>query len=132
MGLAKARIRLENPKRTNLRPVEADALADPGAPFCASRERCGFNCSLRPPKKEVTTAAGKRSLCPYDGPIRVQFEKRECNVGAVVLGDEVLLGAVPMEDMDLVVVPAMKKVVANPLHPIFPGGPVKQSRHVRR
>ena len=76
-------------------------------------------------KKEVTTADGKRCLCPYVGPVRVQFENRECYVGAVVLGDEVLLGAVPMEDMDLVVVPSVRKLVVNPLHPNFAAGLAK-------
>jgi hypothetical protein len=54
-------------------------------------------------KKEVTTADGKRQVCPYVGPVRVQFENRECYVGAVVLGDEVLLGTVPMDDMTFAV-----------------------------
>jgi hypothetical protein len=62
------------------------------------------------------------------GPIRVRFENRECYVGAVVLGDEVLLGAVPMDDMDLVVIPSARRVVVNPLHPDFAAGPAKQVR----
>jgi hypothetical protein len=37
----------------------------------------------------------------------------------MVLGDEVLLGAIPMEDMDLVVRPAMRDVVPNPQNPNF-------------
>jgi hypothetical protein len=57
--------------------------------------------------------------------VRIQFENRECYVGAVVLGDEVLLGAVPMEDMDLVVIPSARRVTANPDHPNFAAGPVK-------
>jgi hypothetical protein len=36
------------------------------------------------------------------------------------LGDEVLLGAVPMEDMDLVVSPSHRKVVVNPESPNIP------------
>ena len=77
-------------------------------------------------KKEVATADGRRSLCPYVGPIRVLFENRECYVGAVVIGEEVLLGAVPMENMDLlVVVPSLRRVAVNPMHPDFAAGPVK-------
>jgi clan AA aspartic protease len=76
-------------------------------------------------KKEVTTTDGKRCLCPYVGPARVQFGNREGYVGAVILGDEVLLGTVPMEDMDLVVIPSARKVVPNPLHPNFAAGPAK-------
>ena len=35
------------------------------------------------------------------------------------MGDEVLLGAVPMEDMDLIVSPAHRKLVVNPESPEF-------------
>ncbi len=73
-------------------------------------------------KKEVTTADGRRQLCPYVGPVHIQFQNRECYVGAVVLGDEVLLGAVPMEDMDLVVIPSERRVAVNPLNPNFAAG----------
>jgi hypothetical protein len=76
-------------------------------------------------KKEVTLADGRKQLCPYVGPIHLRFENRECYVGAVVLGDEVLLGAVPMEDMDLVVIPSERRVAVNPLNPNFAAGRVK-------
>ncbi len=59
-------------------------------------------------------------VCPYVGPIRIVFENRECYVG-----DEVLLGAVPMEDMDLVISPPLRRVTANPQHPKFAEGPAK-------
>jgi hypothetical protein len=37
--------------------------------------------------------------------------------GAMVVGDEVLLGAIAMEDMDLVARPASRDVVPNPKNP---------------
>ena len=40
-----------------------------------------------------------KQMVPYAGPIEILFENRNCFVGALVLGDEVLLGVVPMEDM---------------------------------
>lgn len=43
----------------------------------------------------------------------------------LVMGDEVLLGAVPMEDMDLVVSPARNSVIINPDFPNFPHALVK-------
>ena len=54
--------------------------------------------------REVTTADERSHVVPYVGPIRIKFENRNCFTGALVIGDTVLLGAVPMEDMDLVVV----------------------------
>ena len=126
MGIAHATIRLENPTRPDLHPVEVTAMADTGALFLCIPEEIRLQLQLEPTShKEVITADGRQTLCPYVGPIRVQFENRECYVGAVVLGDDVLLGAVPMEDMDLVVLPSMRRVVVNPLHPNFAAGPAK-------
>jgi len=126
MGIARAKIRLENPKRSDIKIVEADALVNTGSLFLCLPEEVRQQLQLEETsKKEVTTADGKRRVCPYVGPVRLQFGNRECYVGAVVLGDEVLLGAVPMEDMDLVVIPSARKVVANPLHPDFAAGPAK-------
>src|ERR1017187_4145081 len=126
MGIARAKIKLDNPKRADLKFVEVDALVDTGLLFLCLPEEVRLQLQLQETsKKEVTTADGKRCLCPYVGPVRVQFENRECYVGAVILGDEVLLGAVPMEDMDLVVVPSVRKLVVNPLHPNFAAGLAK-------
>jgi hypothetical protein len=57
---------------------------------------------------------------PYVGPVKVSFENRICFVGALVLGDEVLLGAVPMEDMDLLLSPSRQSIVVNPSSPNIP------------
>ena len=56
-------------------------------------------------------------MVPYVGPIETRFKNRVAYVGAVVMGDEVLLGAIPMEDMDLVVLPQQRRVDVNPLNP---------------
>jgi clan AA aspartic protease len=131
MGIASARIRLGNPTRPELAPLEADALADTGSVFLCIPEEVRVQLQLMPTsQKEVTIADGKTILCPYVGPIRLQFENRECHVGAVVLGDQVLLGAVPMEDMDLIVIPTARRVAVNPRHPNFAGGPVKLLQNI--
>ena len=58
---------------------------------------------------------------PYVGPLRVDFQTRCCFVGVLVLGDEVLIGAVPMEeDMDPVVNPALQRLEADPRSPHLP------------
>jgi len=101
-------------------------MADTGALFLCIPETIRIQLRLEPTShKEVVVADGTRSLCPYVGPIRVLFENRECYVGAVVLGDQVLLGAIPMEDMDLIVIPSARRVVVNPLHPNYAAGPAK-------
>jgi len=59
------------------------------------------------------------------GPIETKFKNRVAFVGAIVMGDEVLLGAIPMEDMDLVVLPQRRMVDINPLSPNFAAGYAK-------
>ena len=56
------------------------------------------------------------------------FENRNGFVGALVLGDEVLLGSVPMEDMNLIISPAHQKIVVDPESPNFPHALVKSQR----
>ena len=127
MGLARATILLDNPKRPDLKPFEADPLAEMGSLYLCITQSVQAQLQLEETsQKTVTTADGKRTVFPYVGPVRVRFENRECYSGAVVLGDEVLLGSVPMEDMDLVVVPPLRRVMVNPLHPNFAEGPAKE------
>ncbi len=51
------------------------------------------------------------------GPIEVRFKNRVGFVGALVMGDQVLLGAIPMDDMDLVVIPRTRTIDLNPNSP---------------
>jgi hypothetical protein len=51
------------------------------------------------------------------GPVEVRFRNRRCFTGAMVLGNEVLLGAIPMEDMDLVLQPQLQSIDVNPESP---------------
>jgi clan AA aspartic protease len=55
------------------------------------------------------------------GPIEVRFKNRRCVVDAMVLpGDnEMLLGAIPLEDMDILIHPYKQELVVNPDHPYF-------------
>ena len=68
---------------------------------------------------------GRSASVPYVGPIKVSSGNRLCYVGALVLGDEVLLGSVPMEDMDLIVNPGRKEVTVDPASPNLPHARVK-------
>ena len=65
-------------------------------------------------------ADGRSMKVPYVGPIEVGFQDRFCYVGALVLGDEVLLGSVPMEDMDLVLSPSRREITVDPSSPNIP------------
>ena len=126
MGISFADITLDNPKQADLSSIKVSAMADTGALFLCIPNEVALQLDLKESsKKEVITANGQTQLCPYVGPVHIVFENRECYTGAVVIGNEVLLGAVPMEDMDLVVIPSARKVIPNPLHPNFAAGVVK-------
>ena len=62
-------------------------------------------------------ADGSRKIVPYVGPIEIRFKNRVGFAGALVMGDQVILGAIPMEDMDLVVIPGTRTVDVNPNSP---------------
>jgi clan AA aspartic protease len=76
-------------------------------------------------KREVTTADERSHVVPYVGPIQIRFQNRTCFTGALVIGDSILLGAVPMEDMDLVVSPSRRTITVNPQSPNIPSAVVK-------
>ncbi len=126
MGLSNAKLILRNPREPDIAPVEVDALADTGSVYLAIPEHVRLQLKLEEQgRKEVTLADDSRKMVPYVGPIETRFGNRVAFVGAIVMGQEVLLGAIPMEDMDLVVVPYRREVMVNPLSPNFAAGKAK-------
>ena len=118
MGLTTASVILINPRNRELEPVEVEALADTGAVHLCIPQHIQIQLELEEiDKKEVTLADGSRRLVPYVGPIELRYRNRIGFAGALVMGDQALLGAIPMEDMDLVVVPKTREVMVNPYSP---------------
>jgi clan AA aspartic protease len=121
MGPVRARIQLTNLKRVDLSPVEVDALVDTGALHLCVPEHIALQLELEEfDRRELTFADGSKRLASYVGPLTVAVANRRGLAGAMVIGDEVLLGAIPMEDMDLVVRPLSQEVGPNPLSPNIP------------
>ena len=126
MGLVYAPISLSNPREPDLHALEVDALVDTGAVTLCIPERVSVQLKLSAiEEREVITADGSAHLVPYVGPIQVKFENRTCFTGALVFGDTVLMGAVPLEDMDLVIQPREQKLSVNPRSPNIPSAIVK-------
>ena len=120
MGLIAAMLTLLNPRRTDIEPVQVDALADTGSVYLAIPDHIRLQLALESTaKKEVILADGSKRMVPYVGPIETRFKNRVAYVGAIVMGDEVLLGAIPMEDMDLVLLPHRRQIDINPDNPNF-------------
>lgn len=107
MGLVLSKIQLRNPSKSQLNPIKVEALADSGAVHLCIPEHIKIQLQL-------DEADGSRQLVSYVSPLEVRFQNRVGFAGALVMGDQVLLGAIPMEDMDLVVIPSSRALIVNP------------------
>lgn len=126
MGLITADIQLRNPLDSRLAPFVTTALVDTGALHLCLPQHVALQLGLQAvQQREVSTADGQKHVCDYVGPVEVIFENRACFVGALVLGDEVLLGAVPTEDLDVVISPSRKTIEVNPDSPNIPSSVAK-------
>ncbi len=126
MGLVYSDITLSNPVKPELQPLKTKCLADSGSTYLVLPQHIATQLQLTVLEtREATTADGSSHTVPYAGPVRINFENRNCFVGALIMGDEVLLGAVPMEDMDLIVLPKLLKLSVNPASPNIARGHVK-------
>lgn len=111
---------LRNPRLPDLDPVNVEALVDSGATHLCIPEHVQLQLQLEEiDSKEVTLADGSKRLVPYVGPVELRFKNRVGFAGALVRGDQVLLGAIPMEDMDLVIIPKTRTLDVNPNSPNF-------------
>jgi clan AA aspartic protease len=118
MGLIRTKVTLKNPRRPELPVVEAEALADCGSVHLCIPLAVQNELQLEEFRKEqVTFADGSKNQVPYVGPVQILFKGRVGFAGALVFGDEVLFGAIPMEDMDLIVIPRTRTFDVNPLSP---------------
>ncbi len=124
VGLIHAEIKLDNPKQSAGTVVTAQALVDNGAMHLCIPEALSRQLNLAAERvRRVTFADGRSVEAPYVGPVRVEVAGRTCFVGAMVFGDEVLLGAIPMEDLDLLVDPTRQELV-----PRDPRGPASVAK----
>jgi len=118
MGLVNTKFVLKNPRMPELDAVKVDALVDTGSVHLCIPAHIQIQLELKEiDRKEVTLADGSQKLVPYVGPIELQFKNRIGFAGALVMGDQVLFGAIPMEDMDLVVIPKTRTIDINPNSP---------------
>lgn len=128
MGLVNGKLILRNPRLPDLDPVDVEALVDSGATHLCIPEHVQLQLQLEEiDSKEVTLAYGSKKLGPYVGPIELRFKNRVGFAGALVMGDQVLLGAISMEDMDLVIIPKTRKLDINPNSPNFASSIAKYS-----
>ena len=133
MGLVYADIKLINTvdialaKRNiigqdEVKEIIVSALVDSGAYNMCINE--SIQSQLQLPFVEKRTgvlANGEIETYDFVGPVTVKFKNRTTICNAMVLpGDnEVLLGAITMEDMDVVIHPRSQTLEVHPDHPYF-------------
>ncbi len=126
MGLTYAKLKLTN--LFGKQQIDIEALVDTGATFMCVTEEIAFQLGFDTTEvstQVVTLADGHQRKVPKIAPIEIAFENRTYVTEAVVLGNEALLGVIPMEAMDLVVHPRLKTLTINPQHPNYPVAFVK-------
>ena len=122
MGIVYQHIRLANAAREELEEGDTKALVATGAiDLCVPRHVAQQLKLEVVEQRQVRLADGRSEVVDYVGPVRVEVFGRQAFTGAMVLGEQVLLGAIPMQAMDVLVDPRRHQLVPNPAHPNIPG-----------
>ena len=126
MGLVHARIQLSNALRPDLAPVEVDALVDSGASELCIPERIRQELALETYETRFAElAGGSTHEVDVVEPVRIFFETRRTTTTAIVIGNEVLLGAIPVQAMDVLIDPRREQLILPPDRPNFALSKVK-------
>ncbi len=131
MGLIHAEIELINAEDVGLarknyidqdeiKKIRLNMLVDTGAyNLCINEE---IQAQLQLPfieKRSAYTADNRLIEMDVVGPVFVKFKNRTTSCLAMVLpgNSEPLLGAIPLEDMDVLIHPLRQELIVNPDHP---------------
>lgn len=99
-----------------------NALVDTGALMLCINENIREQLQLPVVEtRKAQTANGTIIECDVVAPVEIRFKNRRSIQSATVLpGDsEPLLGAMPLEDMDVLIHPQRQELIVNPDHPYF-------------
>ena len=69
----------------------------------------------------VVLADGSHRECDYVGTVHIHFDNRLASCLALVLpgADEILLGVIPLEEMDVIIDPNTQKLAVHPDRPLM-------------
>jgi len=110
MGVVTGTILLRN-ARVPTMVLQVGAIADTRTVHLCIPEKIRERLQLEQvAERELEHVDGTKKVVPYVGPVEIRFKNRVCFVGALVIGDKVLIGSIPMEDMDLIVVPRSRRL----------------------
>ena len=103
-----------------VRRLKVPMLVDTGAYMLCINETVKAVLDLRRvDERPAELADGTTRILEVVGPIEVRFENRKTTMNALVLpgNAEMLLGAIPMEDLDVLIDPKRQLLIVNPLSP---------------
>jgi len=104
----------------DIKKIEVKALVDTGAITLTISEAIANQLDLEV-KERIDVVLADGSHCKRDvvGPVDIRFKNRSTTVRALVLpqADEVLLGAIPLEGMDVVIDPLAEQLMVHPDRP---------------
>ncbi len=104
-----------------IRTYEADALVDSGAVSSVVPQNVMQQLGLQSDGQRVAEYAdGRNDVVDLTEPITFDIIGRKTTEGAMVLGDEVIIGQTVLEVLDLLVDCNSHKVIPNPAHPDQP------------
>jgi clan AA aspartic protease len=102
--------------------IRLSMLADSGAYMMAINENIQSQIELPfVEKRKAVMADGSVQEFEVVGPVMVKFANRTAVCNAFVLdgNSEPLLGAIPMEEMDVLIHPLRQELIVNPEHPNY-------------
>jgi clan AA aspartic protease len=103
-----------------IRTVKVRALVDSGSSMLAITEAVKNQLNLgKLDEKQAELADGSIVRLEIVGPVEIRFENRITTVRAMVVPNSnvVLLGAIPMQDMDVLIDPKREQLIVNPESP---------------
>ncbi len=113
---------------TKIKRMTVKALVDTGAYMLAINEQIKQQLDLPQVDEQVAELAdGTRTKLEIVGPVEIKFANRSTTVRAMVLPgeSEVLLGSIPIEDMDVLIDPKQQRLIVNPENPYIVKKPLK-------
>ena len=101
-------------KEQEIRQITVESMVDTGAGTIIISEALQKALGLElHGKRAVYLANDTTEMCNFTEPVAIHWKDRHTFTAALVLpgADEVLLGAIPLEDMDLIVDPARQALI---------------------
>lgn len=115
-------------KEADVKRTKVRALVDSGAYMLAINENIKLQLDLPELDQQIAELAdGSKTKLEVVGPVDIIFKNRSTTCRAMVLpgNSEVLLGSIPMEDMDVLIDPKQQRLIVNPETPYFAKKPLK-------